>query len=190
MSKHAWKRKIGYLLVIMLLGAGLLAGCSGKSETGKGEMRTELTSLEFVDLLGNGINLGNTMEAYGHVVLGTEAEVSAYETYWGQPVTTQEMITGMHEAGFDTLRVPVAWTNMMNYESGDYTINEAYLTAWRRSSIMRSLLTCMSLLMIIGTEAGGACSAPRRRRQGIKRWKCTYPCGRRSPSATVITPTI
>lgn len=127
MSKHAWKRKIGYLLVIMLLGAGLLAGCSGKSETGKGEMRTELTSLEFVDLLGNGINLGNTMEAYGHVVLGTEAEVSAYETYWGQPVTTQEMITGMHEAGFDTLRVPVAWTNMMNYESGDYTINEAYL---------------------------------------------------------------
>lgn len=127
MSKHAWKRRIGYLLGIMLLGAGLLAGCSGKSGTGKGEMRTELTSLEFVDLMGNGINLGNTMEAYGHLALGTEAEVSAYETYWGQPVTTQEMITGMHEAGFDTLRVPVAWTNMMNYESGDYTINEAYL---------------------------------------------------------------
>lgn len=126
MGKHAWKKRIGCLFGAMLLGAGLLAGCGGEKKE-VGEMRTQLTSLEFADLLGNGINLGNTMEAYGHTTLGTEAEVSAYEGYWGAPETTQEMITGMHEAGFDTLRVPVAWTNMMNYESGDYTINEAYL---------------------------------------------------------------
>ncbi|MCM1539470.1 MAG: glycoside hydrolase family 5 protein [bacterium] len=126
MSKRTWKKRTGCLLGIMLLGIGMLAGCGGE-KTPKGEMRTELTSLEFVEMMGNGINLGNTMEAYGHLSLGTEAEVSAYETLWGVPETTQEMVTGMHEAGFDTLRIPVAWTNMMNYESGDYTINEAYL---------------------------------------------------------------
>lgn len=88
---------------------------------------SDLTSLEVAELMGNGINLGNTMEAYGHKTLGVTAEVSAYETLWGMPVTTKEMIDGMKAAGFDTLRLPVAWTNMMDFENGDYTIADAYL---------------------------------------------------------------
>lgn len=92
-----------------------------------GTIRQELTALEVVELMGNGINLGNTMEAYGRNDLGTEAEATRYETFWGQSVTTQEMLDGMKAAGFDTLRLPVAWTNMMAFESGDYTINSAYL---------------------------------------------------------------
>jgi endoglucanase len=100
---------------------------SGIETADTGEIRDDLTALELTRLMGNGINLGNTMEAYGHLSLGTSAEVSAYETLWGQPETTQEMISGMKAAGFDTLRIPVAWTNMMDYESGDYTIDEAYL---------------------------------------------------------------
>ncbi len=87
----------------------------------------ELNAIEVTELMGNGINLGNTMEAYGRANVGTAASTSQYETAWGQPVTTQEMVTGMKAAGFDTLRVPVAWTNMMNFEDGDYTINQAYL---------------------------------------------------------------
>jgi endoglucanase len=90
-------------------------------------MREELTSLELVKLMGNGINLGNTMEAYGHTDLGINADISAYETLWGQPVTTQEMIDSMKAAGFDSLRIPVAWTNAMDFENGNYTIGEAYL---------------------------------------------------------------
>ena len=85
------------------------------------------TALELAALMGNGMNLGNTMEAYGHTTLGTTSAVSTYETLWGQPVTTQEMIDSMKAAGFDTLRVPIAWTNAMNFESGDYTIGEDYL---------------------------------------------------------------
>lgn len=92
-----------------------------------GYIREDLTALEVTKLMGNGINLGNTMEAYGHLALGTKAETSAYETYWGQPITTQEIVTAMKNAGFDSLRIPVAWTNMMDYESGDFTIDEAYL---------------------------------------------------------------
>ncbi|HHT89268.1 MAG TPA: glycoside hydrolase family 5 protein [Clostridiales bacterium] len=92
-----------------------------------GRIRKDLTSLEVTKLMGNGINLGNTMEAYGRKVLGITAEVSKYETLWGQPVTTQEMIDKMKEAGFDTLRVPVAWTNTMDFENGDYTISGRYL---------------------------------------------------------------
>ena len=95
-----------------------------KQSKDKGAVRKELTAVELTKLMGNGINLGNTMEAYGHASLGTGAPVSSYETLWGQPVTTQEMITAMKNSGFDTIRIPVAWTNAMNFESGDYTIGE------------------------------------------------------------------
>jgi endoglucanase len=84
-------------------------------------------AIELTKVMGNGINLGNTMEAYGHFKFGTNAATSDYETAWGQPVTTQEIISSFKKAGFDSLRVPVAWTNMMAFEKGDYTINAAYL---------------------------------------------------------------
>lgn len=93
-----------------------------------GVVRTDLTALELSYMMGNGINLGNTMEACDPGKLTAGKDTAFYETSWGQPVTTQEMITGMHEAGFDTLRIPVAWVmNAMNYEEGDYTIDENYL---------------------------------------------------------------
>lgn len=114
------------ILSVMMAGAlafGMMTGCGTDK---KGES-SDLTAVELAKLMGNGINLGNTMEAYGHTSIGVGADVSAYETLWGQPVTTQEMISAMKAAGFDTLRIPVAWTNAMNFETGDYTIGEDYL---------------------------------------------------------------
>lgn len=113
------KTKIGTGVLALAI-AMLLGGCGSSGGT-------DMTATELTRVMGNGINLGNTMEAYGRAALGTDAAVSSYETYWGQPVTTQEMITGMKDAGFDSIRIPVAWTNMMDFESGDYTIDEAYL---------------------------------------------------------------
>lgn len=135
-------RKMLLLLCAALFVFGVFpaAGCADKSakkvlhksQNGidtwdNGQMRDDLTSLEIVRLMGNGTNLGNTMEAYGHKEPGIGASVSAFETLWGQPETTQEMISALKAAGFDTLRIPVAWTNTMNYEAGDYTIREDYL---------------------------------------------------------------
>lgn len=87
----------------------------------------ELTAIEVAKRMGNGINLGNTMEAYGHMDPGVGQDTQVYETLWGQPVTTKEMVAGMKASGFDSIRVPVAWTNAMNFESGDYTIGADYL---------------------------------------------------------------
>lgn len=124
---------IGAMIAMMLFS---LVGCDSQKgdallttdETEEaGKIDSSMTSLELAKIMGNGINLGNTMEAYGRTALGTHADTSAYETFWGQPVTTQEMITGMKNAGFDSLRIPVAWTNMMDFETGNYTIDQAYL---------------------------------------------------------------
>ncbi len=88
---------------------------------------TSLTSVEVVRLMGNGINLSNTMEAYRSAEMSTTLDPSVYERSWGQPLTTQTTMDSYKAAGFDSVRIPVAWTNAMNYENGDYTINTAYL---------------------------------------------------------------
>ena len=103
-------------------------GGMNAEKTDDGSVQADLTSLELVKIMGNGINLGNTMEAYTHVHGKEDIYPDESETSWGQPITTQEMIKGMKDCGFDSLRVPVAWTNAMSYyEDGNYDIDPAYL---------------------------------------------------------------
>lgn len=90
-------------------------------------MRPELTAVELTRLMGNGVNLGNTMEAYRTAAMGTKEAPEKYEQLWGQPVTTAAQMKAYKKSGFDSIRIPVAWTNAMSYEKGDYTINKAYL---------------------------------------------------------------
>jgi endoglucanase len=72
--------------------------------------------------MGLGWNLGNTMEACGDWIKGSR--VHSYETAWGNPDTTQEMIDKIKATGFRSVRIPVAWSNMMG-ES--YTIESDLL---------------------------------------------------------------
>lgn len=104
------------------------ASANGIMTVDDGVMRTELTSVELTHLMGNGINLGNTMEACNNNTGHVTDDTTYYETMWGCPVTTQEMISAMKAAGFNTLRLPVAWmTNATDLATkGDYTISEEY----------------------------------------------------------------
>ena len=113
-------------IVFILAFALALCALPALSEGGDGE----ISSLELTRLMGNGTNLGNTLEAcnngaqYGN----TTDDPLYYETLWGQPVTTPEMLQGLKAAGFDTIRIPVAWmTNATHLNKGDYTISEQYM---------------------------------------------------------------
>ncbi len=121
------KLRVALLAVMVLFAVGAFSACGTEKTKDGHAMSPKLTSVELVNLMGNGTNLGNTMEAYGRASAGVGAETSVYETAWGQPITTQEIICGLKDAGFDSLRIPVAWTNAINFESGDYTIGEDYL---------------------------------------------------------------
>ena len=94
------------------------------------------TAAEIAADMGLGWNLGNTMEAYEASgcekitfewipVIG-DNKPSDYETCWGAPVTTQEMIDGIKAAGFNTVRIPVFWGNMMKND-GTWTIAPEYI---------------------------------------------------------------
>ncbi len=123
---HVWKMLVCALLLVMC--AMPFAAAEGDD----GVMRENLSALELTRLMGNGTNLGNTMEACDARKFGlggnTGKAPTAYEVGWGQPVTTQEMLSGMKAAGFDTIRIPVAWmTNASHLTDGDYTLDEPYL---------------------------------------------------------------
>lgn len=78
-----------------------------------------MTTQEIVIDMGLGINLGNTFEAVIVCNAGDNgcrdwvSSMPTLETTWGSPQITQEMIRGYKAAGFNTVRVPVAWSNNM-----------------------------------------------------------------------------
>lgn len=84
-----------------------------------------ITTTDIVKEMGIGINIGNTMESCGDWINGKT--VSDFEKAWGSPIITEEMIAGYADAGFRVIRVPVAWSNLME---NDYTRtqNEAHLS--------------------------------------------------------------
>lgn len=99
-----------------------------------GVMRDDMTAQDYANDMGLGINLGNTMEGYwldsSRVDSGASTQPGNkpqdYEKCWGAVVTTQEIINGMRDAGFNTIRIPVYWGNMMK-EDGTFTINPDYI---------------------------------------------------------------
>ncbi len=118
------RQLIGFSLLLCLALCGLALSAA--------EGAAPASAIELTRLMGNGTNLGNTMEAcnsgaqYGN----TSDDPHFYETLWGQPVTTPEMLRALKAAGFDSIRIPVAWmTNATRLGKGvgDYTISEAYL---------------------------------------------------------------
>lgn len=116
--------RVSVVKIIGLVISMLLSGCT-TNITDNNVSGNDLTATEVIRLMGNGINLGNTLEAYNHKsYVDSGVNPTSFETLWGQPVTTRDMIDDMKALGFDTLRIPVAWTNGINYESGDYTIDE------------------------------------------------------------------
>lgn len=109
-------------IIAVVLCLVMLIPMTGFKNTSLGEDTGYATTMEFVKSMGIGINLGNTFEACGSWI--NSGSVTNYETAWGSPVITEEIIKGYADAGFGVIRVPVAWSNMM---AADYTISPRYI---------------------------------------------------------------
>ncbi len=92
-------------------------------------------SVEFAKKIGNGWNLGNTLEA---CEMGSEEKMGLEsEIYWGNPYTTKELIEAVKAAGYDSVRLPVTWAQHMN---DDYIIDEEWLE--RVAQVVDWVLEC------------------------------------------------
>jgi endoglucanase len=73
----------------------------------------DISSLELVKEMRNGWNVGNSLEAIGG------------ETAWGNPKITKDLIDKVKAAGFNAVRIPVAWSKFTN--EGNYEIDPAWM---------------------------------------------------------------
>ncbi|MFA9466960.1 MAG: glycoside hydrolase family 5 protein [Velocimicrobium sp.] len=80
----------------------LLTGC--KSD--------EVNAIQYTKDLKAGWNLGNALEAYNCEI--ENPTIEDYQTYWQNPLTTKEMIDEVKAKGFQTIRIPVTWSEHMN----------------------------------------------------------------------------
>mgnify|MGYP004521668289 FL=1 len=108
--------------------AGISINVSAKTADTSTQTTPQKTeAMQFVEDMGIGINLGNTFEACGDwIAQWGDGTVHSYETAWGSPIITEKIIKGYKDSGFNTLRVPVSWSNMMG---DDYTISSEYANA-------------------------------------------------------------
>jgi len=114
----------------------VMTGCAGINGNDNGESDTtrNITTMELIHQMGLGINLGNTFEATGRDQTNDmnstsswiSSTIEAHEVAWGSPRITRAIIQGYKDAGFDTLRIPVAWSNVMDMKT--YTINPNLLS--------------------------------------------------------------
>ena len=116
------------LIAALMAFVGISINVSAKTADTSTQTTPQKTeAMQFVEDMGIGINLGNTFEACGDwIAQWGDGTVHSYETAWGSPIITEKIIKGYKDSGFNTLRVPVSWSNMMG---DDYTISSEYANA-------------------------------------------------------------
>jgi len=90
-----------------------LSSASVASSSASSNSVATLTSVALTKKMGAGWNLGNTLEAVGS------------ETAWGNPKATQALIDSVKAAGFDSIRIPVAWSKFS--DADNFVIQEAWM---------------------------------------------------------------
>lgn len=104
----------------------------------------DMTADEIVAEMGTGWNLGNTMDGHTGFTPG--------ETIWQDVETTQELIRVVHDAGFNTVRVPVTWGTMID-DSNGYAIDDKWMS--RVQDIVDYCIN-MNMYVIINVHHDGA----------------------------------
>ena len=119
------KRALSILLLIsLLLGAVCARGEEATIPNIKSIYRQEIPDNEamaFVKDMKIGWNLGNTFDAIDDYNRRDDLRI---ESSWVGVKTTEEMIEAVHQAGYNTLRLPVSWHNHVDE---NFTINTPWL---------------------------------------------------------------
>ena len=117
-----------------------------------------MSGFTFVENLKLGYNLGNTLDAnpYGSWWDPSTKTIADWETSWGQPLTSQEIIDEIAAKGFNVIRVPVTWYPHMD---ADGNVSEEWMD--RVEEVVNYVLTAGCYCIINTQHDTGACDAGR-----------------------------
>ena len=141
------KRLLSLGLAIMLV-CSMLNGCgvtNSKIENGKTVIMTNpaheqvteeiveeennsmkaITAKDVVSKMNIGWSLGNTLDSTNDTALKT-SKATVWETAWGNPVTSKELIETVIDRGFNVIRIPVSWNDHILVGS-NYQIVESWM---------------------------------------------------------------
>lgn len=82
------------------------------------------SAVEFATALGCGINLGNSLDVADMLQYNPNISLAEYEKSWGNPLIAKEQFAAIHDAGFQTVRIPVSWAEHMDANA---TIQKEFL---------------------------------------------------------------
>lgn len=147
-KRNICKALFAGVLAFSMLVTGVPATCvwaAENTQTVSAQMPfRELSADEMVAEMGNGWNLGNTMD--GHTGF------TPSETLWQNVETTQALMKELHDIGFNTIRVPVTWGTMIDDENG-YAIDEKWMS---RVQDIVDYAVNMNMYVIINIHHDGA----------------------------------
>lgn len=102
------------LVIIVMVGismAAVLRLCdkfSDDNEQKEPDLR-ESDDIIFARKLGNGINIGNSLDSTGMKEWHSDAKDLDYETYWKNVPICEELFVMIKKAGIAAVRIPVSW---------------------------------------------------------------------------------
>ncbi|MDE6220079.1 MAG: glycoside hydrolase family 5 protein [Lachnospiraceae bacterium] len=85
----------------------------------------DLTAMDIVKDMKIGWNIGNTLDSTRTDITRMDASYK-FETAWGNPEVTPELIDTVLDSGFNVIRIPVSWTNHIGPEP-EYQITESWM---------------------------------------------------------------
>lgn len=97
------------------------AECALPQDSDSFDVVTAANAQDYVNQMGLGWNLGNSLDCTDCTWLNSDLE---YETGWGNPPVTRELISYIKSQGFTTIRIPVTWNDHLNENN---IINEAWM---------------------------------------------------------------
>ncbi|MBQ6064286.1 MAG: cellulase family glycosylhydrolase [Prevotella sp.] len=122
---------------------------------------TFISGFAFVENLKLGYNLGNTLDACPWDPTFTwwdpaTKTIADWETSWGQPLTTQEIIDAIAAKGFNVIRVPVTWYPHMD---ADGVVSDEWMN--RVQEVVDMVLKAGCYCIINTQHDTGACDEGR-----------------------------
>lgn len=88
----------------------------------------DMESMKASDIVGQmnlGISIGNSLDCTDSGIIRVD-QPWKWETAWGNPKITKELVDALVDAGFTTIRIPVSWTDHLA-PGPDYLIVESWM---------------------------------------------------------------